>query len=317
MADDIMDYKYYDTVLPQLAKEKTNVSILWELKVNITKEQMAILSNAGVHRIQPGIESLGDQTLKLINKGTTLLVNISTLKWAKEFDVQAHWNIIYGFPGEDYLEYEKVIKLIPLLYHLNPPFGYSHVRFERFSSYVKDPAYFGIKSLKPSKVYNYIYHRFGRDDINNIAFYFDAEYEDHSKKYEESLLKAIEKWKSRTDAVLDVYSYDNLIKIVDTRDLKEKREFSFEGLRSQIYLLCDDAKSVSSLLNVPEINQNAGEEEVKVILEDFVKEGLMIESKGRYLSLAVMRQLNIPDNRNQREIREHITKFRESPKSNS
>jgi len=250
-----------------------------------------------------------------LKKYAFFLILISEFK--KEFDIFAGWNIIYGFPGEDPSEYEEVIKLIPLFYHLEPPFACSHVRFERFSSYENNPASFGIKSLTPSKAYDLVYRGLDKNDINDIAFYFDAEYEDLSGGYKTRLLETIEEWKLRTDAVLDVFSYDDSIKIVDTRDKKNNRELSFNGLKSRIYMFCDNARSISSLLNVPEINQNAGEEEVKVILEDFVKEGLMIESKGRYLSLAVMRQLNIPDNRNQREIREHTTKFRESPKSNS
>ena len=289
IADDILDYKYYNTLLPKLAKEKSNITFLWEVKANITKERMVILSNANVKRIQPGIESLGDNTLKLMNKGTNRLINISTLKWAKEFDVHAYWNFIYGFPGEDPSEYDEIIKLIPLLYHLEPPFGFSHIRFERFSNYVNNPAYFGIKSLKPSKIYNLIFRELDKDNINDIAFYFDAEYEDRSGKYEAKLLEAVAEWRIRRDAALDVFSYDDSIKIVDTRDLKNNRELSFKGIKSRIYLSCDSAKSISLLINEPEITRGIGEKEIKTILDDFVKEGLMIESRGRYLSLAVMR----------------------------
>ena len=289
IADDVLDYKYYNTLLPELIKKRLSTTFLWEVKANITKKRMAILSNAGVERIQPGIESLGDNTLKLMNKGTTRLINISTLKWAKEFDVHAYWNFIYGFPGEDPSEYDEIIKLIPLLYHLEPPFGFSHIRFERFSNYVNNPAYFGIKSLKPSKIYNLIFRELDKDNINDIAFYFDAEYEDRSGKYEAKLLEAVAEWRIRRDAALDVFSYDDSIKIVDTRDLKNNRELSFKGIKSRIYLSCDSAKSISLLINEPEITRGIGEKEIKTILDDFVKEGLMIESRGRYLSLAVMR----------------------------
>ena len=274
IADDILDYKYYNTLLPELTKERSNATFLWEVKANISKRRMALLSKAGVKTIQPGIESLGDNTLKLMNKGTTRLINISTLKWAKEFNVRAYWNFIYGFPGEDPSEYEETIKLTPLLYHLEPPFGYSHVRFERFSSYVNSPAYFGIKSLRPSRVYNLIYPELNEDDINDIAFYFDAEYKDYSERYEAKLLAAIEEWKLRTDAALDVFSYNDSIKIVDARDPKNNR---------------DKANNIPSLLRAAEITRNVKGKEIKLILDNFIREGLMIESKGRYLSLAVMR----------------------------
>jgi ribosomal peptide maturation radical SAM protein 1 len=290
VSDDIMDNSYYKTLLPELAERKIDVTFFWEITPNITKEKMIILAKAGVIRILAGIESFSNSILKLINKGTTLLANISTLKWGKELGVDIYWNILYGFPGEDPSEYEKMVKLIPLLYHLNPPVGYSHVRFERFGSYVENPSSFGIKRLKPAKSYDLVYYGLSRDDINDIAFYFDAEYEDHSAKYEANLLEAIERWKLSTDAALDLFIENSAIKIIDTRDSSNKREFSFEGLKSRIYLLCDEAKSIQSLLNSSETGKDRRGEDIKSILDDFISEGLMIESQSRYLALAVTRK---------------------------
>lgn len=210
-ADDIMDYKYYSTLLPDLSKKRRhNNSFFWEVKANISKKNMERLSRAGVNRIQPGIESLSDDTLKLINKGTTQFINISALKWAKEFCIHTSWNLLYGFPKEDYAEYENMIRLIPLLYHLEPPFGCSHIRFERFSSYANSPNLFGINKLRPAKVYNLIYRSLDTDNINDMAFYFDAEYQDMSKRYETELIKAVENWREKRDASLDLFSSEAL-----------------------------------------------------------------------------------------------------------
>ena len=143
--------------------------------------------------------------------------------------------------------------------------------------------------MRPSRVYNLIYPELNEDDINDIAFYFDAEYKDYSERYEAKLLAAIEEWKLRTDAALDVFSYNDSIKIVDARDPKNNRELSFKGLESCIYLLCDKANNIPSLLRAAEITRNVKGKEIKLILDNFIREGLMIESKGRYLSLAVMR----------------------------
>lgn len=290
VSDDIMDYDYYNTLLPNLSKANSRATFFWEVKANISKKQMSILSKAGVNRIQPGIESLSDDILKLINKGTTQIINISTLKWAKEFNVHASWNLLYGFPGEDHREYDKIIKLMPLLYHLEPPFGFSHVRFERFSSYVKDPASFNIENLCPSKIYGLIYPGIDRKNIQDLAFYFDAEYADYSKKYEKELLSAIEKWRKREDAALDLFSFKDSIKINDARDPKKKLEFSFNGLKARIYQLCDKARNVKLLLDEPEVNTCIDEKGVQAILDDYIDKGLMIENNSKYLSLAVMQK---------------------------
>ena len=289
MSDDIMDYNYYRTLLPAIAKKKQKISFFWEVKANISKEHMAILSKAGVKRIQPGIESFGNNILKAINKGTTQLINVSTLKWAKEFGVHVSWNLLYGFPCEDYAEYEEMIQLMPLLRHLEPPVGFSHVRLERFSSYVNDPDFFKIKNLHSSKVYNLVYPGVSQKNIQDMAFYFDAEYEDNSQKYEAKLIKAVEEWKETENAALDMFASDDSINIIDTRDPCDKREFFCRGLEAKIYLACDKAKSISLLLNDPQINEDSKTKETKSILDNFIKQGLMIEKTGEYLSLAVSR----------------------------
>ena len=59
-----------------------------------------MLHLAGVHRIQPGIESLSNNVLKLMRKGTTGIRNIQLLKWCKQYKIAVDWNILYGFPGK-------------------------------------------------------------------------------------------------------------------------------------------------------------------------------------------------------------------------
>ena len=288
--DNILDNRYYKTLLPELAEKNIGVSFGWEVKANIKKEQMALLSKAGVTFIQPGIESLNEDVLKLINKGTTRLINISTLKWGKQFGVNISWNLLYGFPGEDPLEYKRTLRLIPLLYHLEPPILYQHVRFERFSRYINNPSFFGIKKLKPLRVYYLIYHGLDKDLINDIAFNFDVEYDDYSGSYAQELQEAVELWQLRaTEASLSLFSRGDSITIEDTRNQQNKRKFSYEGLAARLYLLCDTAKSLASLLQASKITGYLEEKQAEMILDEFIKEGLMIKDSNKYLSLAVTR----------------------------
>src|SRR5260370_24175623 len=98
--DNILDMKYFRDVLPALAEWKWPLQLFYEVKSNLSREQVHLLRDAGVRRIQPGIESLNDHILKLMKKGTTALRNIQLLKWCQEYGVTAEWSMLYGFPGE-------------------------------------------------------------------------------------------------------------------------------------------------------------------------------------------------------------------------
>ena len=71
--DTILHMKYFDTVLPRLAERSEKVSLFYETKANLTLQQVRRLREAGVWRIQPGIESFSDEALRLMKKGCTAL----------------------------------------------------------------------------------------------------------------------------------------------------------------------------------------------------------------------------------------------------
>jgi len=50
-----------------------NLQLFYEVKVNLRYDQLAMLRAGGVRAIQPGIESLSNQVLRLMKKGCTSL----------------------------------------------------------------------------------------------------------------------------------------------------------------------------------------------------------------------------------------------------
>ena len=105
--DNILDLKYFKTLLPELARQGARVSLFYETKSNLKKDQVRLLRDAGVTMIQPGIESFSDEVLKLMKKGVSGLQNIQLLKWCKEIGVEPLWNFLLGFPGESPDEYQR------------------------------------------------------------------------------------------------------------------------------------------------------------------------------------------------------------------
>jgi ribosomal peptide maturation radical SAM protein 1 len=176
--DNIMPKSYVKQVFPFI-DTPPDVTIFYEVKADLSEDDLQVLSRAGVKAIQPGIESLATSTLKLMKKGTTAFQNISFLKHCVTYDIFPEWNLLVGFPGEREEVYQKYLRDIPLLAHLPPPSGVFPVRFDRFSPYFNQAREYGLQ-LYPVDYYKLTYP-FSDQSLANLAYYFadakiDAEY---------------------------------------------------------------------------------------------------------------------------------------------
>jgi hypothetical protein len=85
--------------------------------------------------------------------------------------------------------------------------------------------------------------------------------------------------------VLDLFTAEEAIFIVDTRTCGVRKEHRFDGAAAALYLACDAAQSVRRLVACTGIDAAA----VMACLDRFVELGLMVRAGDRYLSLAVPR----------------------------
>lgn len=170
--DNIMPKIYMKEVFAKL-KPPPNVNLFYEVKADLTDEEVEILSRAHVKSVQPGVEALNTSTLKLMKKGTSVFQNLRLLKSCVTYDVHPAWNLLMGFPGEREEVYEKYLTDVPLLTHLPPPHGVFLVRFDRYSPYFVKAREYGL-ALVPVDYYELIYP-FGAESLMNMAYYFTDE----------------------------------------------------------------------------------------------------------------------------------------------
>ncbi|MGO7087477.1 RiPP maturation radical SAM C-methyltransferase [Rhizobium leguminosarum] len=176
MADNIMDHRYFDTFLPAMVKSNINVDLFYEMKANIKQSQVALLKSAGIKRIQPGIESLSSNVLRLMDKGITALQNVQLLKWCKQYGISAEWNLLWGFPGESSEDYHAMRIWIECIPHLQPPNGVGRLRIDRFSpNYEKHRDRF--RNIRPFQAYEMIYQSISHA-VPSLAYYFDFDSDD-------------------------------------------------------------------------------------------------------------------------------------------
>ncbi|HZA22671.1 MAG TPA: hypothetical protein VFA32_08725 [Dehalococcoidia bacterium] len=106
------------------------------------------------------------------------------------------WNLLYALPGDELVEYQKTLELIPLLRHLQPPLGLSHLSLERFSPYFMNRTQYGIENLRPIGAYYGFLPEHA--DVAKIAYHFEGDYESWSKaspQFMEKLEAEISNWR--------------------------------------------------------------------------------------------------------------------------
>lgn len=172
MADNILSTKYYKTFMKWAKEEGIDVDFFYEIKANMSREQVLALSEAGVTLVQPGIEHFSSSILSLMKKGIRGIQNIAFLKYAAEHGVSTTYSILAGFPGEDPREYGRLARELPKLFHLSPPTAVIEIEFHRFSPYHNDPSAFGIR-LRPHKKYSYVFP-FDEATRAKLAYQFEV-----------------------------------------------------------------------------------------------------------------------------------------------
>lgn len=173
VADNIIDTRHFRTLLPLLEQDSRDYTLFYETKSNLKREQIDLLMKAGVIWIQPGFESLHDDVLKLIDKGTTAAINVQTLKWSREKGMRLSWNILSGFPNEKDEWYAEMAEWVPSIIHLQPPQGVLKFRYDRYSPYQLRSEEYGVK-LVPNRRYARVYP-LPLEELHHLAYFFEDE----------------------------------------------------------------------------------------------------------------------------------------------
>ena len=288
--DNILDMKYFKTLLKLLVEGGHNFGLFYEVKSNLKKDQLKLLREAGVKTIQPGIESLSDNMLKLMRKGVTALQNIQLLKWCAELKIRVVYNLIWGFPGESPGDYQKMLELIPLITHLCPPVGAGNIRIDRFSPNFNMHRELGFSNLIPYPAYGYVYP-LDPKIVRNLAYYFVPEYENLviERSTTKGLSTEIENWKETYErSELFFMDKGTQLLIWDFRPCAKEPLLILDAHSRLAYLACDEAQTLRQIHNSWPKTPLMPLDEIRLKddLDRFVEQSLMIKEGEQYLSLA-------------------------------
>lgn len=315
--DNILPQHFTKEVFPYLNPPE-DVSFFWEVKANLKNEDLLAMAQANVWEIQPGIEALNTDTLRLMKKGATAFINIALLRDAPMYYIKVLWYLLMGFPGEKEEVFAKYVEDFPRLVHLRPPVALVPVEYHRFSPYYDRASEFGLK-LAPREFYG-VNYPLPEKVLANLAYYFrdtqmqsdedhavskvsvdeskgiylppslDSSYKSDLKQWWERLNDGWDYWNTRFEgsdgappATLHFYpSNGNGVTVMDTRT----------GKRVRHRLTADEHKILLFLvkpLPIKAVNkafENLGEDEVQRIVSRLYDELMLLFREGElYMSL--------------------------------
>ncbi|MCK9383683.1 MAG: RiPP maturation radical SAM C-methyltransferase [Nevskia sp.] len=231
-ADNIMPMGFLTSVFPVTAMMPNRPKMFFEVKANLRDEQLAIMADGGVDSVQPGIESLSSNLLKLMRKGVSAAQNIALMRNCRARNITLGWNLLCGFPGEQAEDYEAMLELMPKLVHLQAPNTLSKVIFDRYSPYHANHRDFGVEEIVPYQNYFGLYPRGA--PVVDIAYHFDGNYTTpllSNVPLFQRLQKDVASWRVRwlrrgTRPVLTIASTDSgEQEIIDTRQMDIRLQY--------------------------------------------------------------------------------------------
>ena len=307
--DNILDMGYFKSLLPMLAADRRERRIFYEIKANVTRERLEEMVRGGITWVQPGIENLHTEVLRLMDKGIQGWQNVQLLKWSRELGLRLSWSVLAGFPGEKDEWYSDLASWMPLLEHLHPPAGTTLIRFDRYSVYFEQVQRFGLV-LFPIGAMSFIYP-VGPADLDGLAYFFATEPgvgpARHMKNTTDALSRApgvqavfnaARDWRAahmgRTPMLL-ADDRGDVLEITDTRSCARSAQYVLTGLARAVCLACDAAPRQGKLAEiiVRDFGLAATEKEIAEVLAQLVSDQLVLKMDGRLMGLALSSPLPV------------------------
>jgi ribosomal peptide maturation radical SAM protein 1 len=286
VVDDILSLDYFRSFLPMLAEDPVGVELFYETKANLKKDEVKLLAEAGVVHIQPGIESLSSEVLRLMRKGVSGIQNIQLLKWCRELGVNPHWNMLFGFPAEDPAEYREMAAFMPKLYHLKPPDGATNFRLDRFSPMFEKAAEMGIEDVRVARPYHFVY-ALPEDVLSRLAYAFHHRVSSSVpvSEYTREVKEQVSRWREmHEESALILVEGQGHHTVFDTRPCAREPAVRLDEAQRQLLELCDSRKPKT---RVQSFIEDHLPDRGPAVYDDLVDRGWLLELDGSVLSLVV------------------------------
>lgn len=251
-------------------------------------ERFTHYRSGGLTDIQVGIESLAGSLLRKMQKGTTVLENLATMKYCAENNITLNGNLIMEFPGTTEDEIETT--LVNLDYALPfTPLAPAAFFLGKGSPIEKDPGLYGINAV--TRHYN------SRLFPEDVASQLDMLIKDYrgdktiQKRQWRPVRHKIRQWREfhagRDNPSIPALSYRDggtFLIIRQERLHKAPLLHRLRGTSRQLYLFC---ATVRTLEEITSHFSRLTEQAILVFFHDLSTKRLVYQENNSFLALAI------------------------------
>ena len=285
--DNIQRIKNFDKLMSGLKELNKDLNIFLEIRAgHLKKQDYRLMRDAGVTRVQIGIEAFGNKYLKKMNKGVTNIENLAAIKYCQEFGILIIYNLIINYPNEDQCDLQEASENIKFLKSYIPPWAVNSLGIYHGSPVYRNPQDFNIKEIKipdhalwrfPQKIWQTL-----------ISFYYDYTCINDGKDRRSSWQEILRTWQQtgRDRIHRPLLYYQDTGDFLTITDQLSENSFKriLKGVERELYLFCDSIQTRSAILKqFPEISPD----HLERILGKWIANRWMFREEEKFLSLAI------------------------------
>lgn len=284
LTDAILSLDFMRAALP-LLKERRRTGqmkavIFAETKSNLKPTEVRDLADAGVLRIQPGIETFLTANLTRVNKGASGIQQVQLLKWCRAFGIHVLYGLMVGIPGEAADDLAELALILPQLHHLTPPVGVNPVLVHRFSPYFAE---LPVSAYRPFDYQRRLY-RLNDDELKTLCYEFELIREDDETGMMQVAQAHIDWTSAAAAGAFRTYSGSEQLGAVRWGDSSTHQQAVFVGLEAAVLKHTQVATSVAALRT--RLSSYDGTQ-VEAAVERLVADGHVMQLDNRILNLCV------------------------------
>lgn len=293
-ADWIISRKARADIFERLGALDYDIECFYETRADLSKRELKLMREAGVVKVQPGIESFSTELLKAMRKGTTRVRHLQFLRWANEYGIHLSYNILAGFPGEKAEWYAGMAEFLPKLRHLQPPLHNVHrVEMHRFSPLFRMREEYGVDEMQLRQDYCFNFPEGVVDPLKvGYFFSFSASTILDPETYIRPLRAVIEDWiEAQKGKAPPRYRYTlgpGFTRVEDTR-FGDGRIVQLADLHQDVFLLCDEIQSVEMLERAltPIYPEAVARGEIGRVVDELIAQDILYAEEKAVIALPV------------------------------
>jgi ribosomal peptide maturation radical SAM protein 1 len=291
LMDNLLPVNHSGDIFQKLQGLEKDLNLFGEIRASTPLSVLESMHNAGMRKVQIGIEALSSRLLKKMNKGTTAIENVEVMRHCEELGIINTSNLILYFPGSDEQDVNETLRNLDFVFPFYP------LKTSGFWLGFQSPVYNNAEKYGISALFNHPYYKIlFPPEISKAGQFMIQGYRgrlQEQKQLWKPVIRKVNAWQKSYAALRKGPQSPPALTYEDGKDFLIIRQRRYQaanlthrltGTSRKIYLFCRIRQSVTkTLAHFPKLQ----EAQLLLFLKMMVRKRLMFEEGGEYLSLAI------------------------------